>query len=199
MDWSVLLKLFDDYGVPGFHKNFIFYYLKDRTVSYVNDALKTDKEYCKGCPQGSVIDPTIWNFCPNSVLSLEGQNIYLQAFADDQALVIWDRTRRLLENNTNSFLIILSENLITLELGLSPEKCQALTYRDFSSYGPGKATVLERPAILHINNKTIKKTTSIKYLGIHIDARLNWTIHIQNLHSRAMISTKNFNQVIKNN
>ena len=34
---------------------------------------------------------------------------------------------------------------------------------------------------LHLNNKRISETKSIKYLGVQIDSHLNWKEHIQNL------------------
>ncbi|GBL53288.1 Retrovirus-related Pol polyprotein from type-1 retrotransposable element R1 [Araneus ventricosus] len=43
MNWSVLFKIFNDIGLPSFYRNFIFYYLCDRTVLYINDVCETTR------------------------------------------------------------------------------------------------------------------------------------------------------------
>ena len=32
---------------------------------------------------------------------------------------------------------------------------------------------------VNINNKTIPQTNSVKYLGLHLDSRLTWNVHIK--------------------
>ncbi|GBM14071.1 hypothetical protein AVEN_209960-1 [Araneus ventricosus] len=134
MNWSVLFKIFNDIGLPSFYRNFIFYYLCDRTVLYINDVCETTRHCFKGCPQGSVIAPVIWNIYINTILCNNNTTFYTQAFADDLALVVSGRRARDLESNTNSALEQIALNLFDLKLKLSAEKCQALVVRSISSY-----------------------------------------------------------------
>ncbi|GBO10094.1 RNA-directed DNA polymerase from mobile element jockey, partial [Araneus ventricosus] len=133
MNWSVLFKIFNDIGLPTFYRNFIFYYLCDRTVLYINDVCETTRHCFKGCPQGSVVAPAIWNIYINTMLCNNSTTFYTQAFADDLALVVSGRRARDLESNTNSALEQIALNLSDLKLKLSAEKCQALVVRSISS------------------------------------------------------------------
>ncbi|GBN14594.1 Putative protein in type-1 retrotransposable element R1DM [Araneus ventricosus] len=154
MNWSVLFKIFNDIGLPSFYRNFIFYYLCYRTVLYINDVCEITRHCFKGCPQGSVIAPVIWNIYINTILCNNNTTFYTQAFADDLALVVSGRRARDLESNTNSALEQIALNLSDLKLKLSAEKCQALVVRSISSYKFSKRnyTVLNRKPTLKIND-----------------------------------------------
>ncbi|GBO33229.1 hypothetical protein AVEN_213506-1 [Araneus ventricosus] len=104
--------------------NFIYYYLKDRQVFYVNEIFETSRHCYRGCPQGSVIAPIIWNVYINNVLKLNDGELYVQAFADDLALIIGGRTARVLEANTNLALASIARSLDSLKLDLSVQKCR---------------------------------------------------------------------------
>ncbi|GBO27565.1 Putative protein in type-1 retrotransposable element R1DM [Araneus ventricosus] len=120
MNWPVLFKAFESYGFPAFFKNFIYFYLKNRRVFYTNDVLEISRPCSKGCPQGSVISPAIWNIYINSILINDRPDLHIQAFADDLVLLIGGRTARELENKTNLILAAISDKLEDLELKLLP-------------------------------------------------------------------------------
>ncbi|GBN34137.1 hypothetical protein AVEN_72582-1 [Araneus ventricosus] len=83
----------------------------------------------KGCPQGFVISPNLWNPYLNQLLSLNSDTLFLQAFAGDLALVLAGRVRKELENNTNKALATIANKLRELKLDLSVDKCQGLAFR----------------------------------------------------------------------
>ncbi|GBL91759.1 Retrovirus-related Pol polyprotein from type-1 retrotransposable element R1 [Araneus ventricosus] len=199
MNWPVLFNLFDIHGLPAFFRNFIYYYLDNRHVFYINEVFKTSRQCFRGCSQGSVIAPVLWNFYINSILNLNNDEIYIQAFADDLALIIGGRTATELESNTNIALAKVSSSLGSLKLKLSIQKCQAVVYRSISSrkFSKRNSTVLNRKPTFKINNISIKVTDSLKILGIIIDNKLTWTAHINSLHDRTLFLTSNFNRVIK--
>ncbi|GBM93757.1 Retrovirus-related Pol polyprotein from type-1 retrotransposable element R1 [Araneus ventricosus] len=199
MNWSVLFKIFNDIGLPRFYKNFIFYFLCDRTVLYTNDACETTRHCFKGCPQGSVIAPIIWNIYINTILCNNNTTFYTQAFADDLALVVSGRRARDLESNTNSALEQIAHNLSDLKLKLSVEKCQALVVRSISSYKFSKrnSTVLNWKPTFKINGYSIKVSDSLKILGIVLDNKFTCPPHILTLHNKALFLTSNFNRIFK--
>ncbi|GBO13162.1 hypothetical protein AVEN_120199-1 [Araneus ventricosus] len=65
MDWSVLFKIFDFYKIPPFYRNFIYYYLLGRKVVFKDETLEIERDCHKGCPQGSVVVPNLWNIYVN--------------------------------------------------------------------------------------------------------------------------------------
>ncbi|GBN70215.1 Retrovirus-related Pol polyprotein from type-1 retrotransposable element R1 [Araneus ventricosus] len=199
MNWSVLFNIFNDIELPDFLKNFIFYYLNDRSISYINDVCECTKFCFKGCPQGSVIAPILWNIYINQILTKNNDTFYTQAFADDLALIVSGRRARDLEFNTNVALAQIAQNLCDLKLTLSVEKCQALVIRSISSqkFSQRNSTVLNRKPTFKINNYSIKVTDSLKILGIVLDNTFTWPAHILTLYDKTIFLTSNFNRVIK--
>ncbi|GBO25015.1 Retrovirus-related Pol polyprotein from type-1 retrotransposable element R1 [Araneus ventricosus] len=199
MNWPVLFNILSNYGLPEFFMNFLFYYLDNRKVFYVNEVFKVFKHCYRGCPQGSVIVPTLWNRYINSILFNNNGEFYVQAFADDLALIIGGHTARELEKNTNLALAKISIDLESLKLSLSIHKCQAVVYRSISSQRLSKrnSTILNRKPTFKINNISIKITHSLKILGIYIDQKLSWTAHINSLHDKVLTLASNFNRIIK--
>ncbi|GBN92373.1 Putative protein in type-1 retrotransposable element R1DM [Araneus ventricosus] len=199
MNWPVLFNIFNDLNLPVFYKNFIYHYLYDRRVYYVNEVFETSRLCYRGCPQGSVIAPIIWNIYINKVLNINDGELLVQAFADDLALLVGGHTARELEKNTNIALAKISVSLDSLRLNLSVQKCQAIVYRSHSSQKLSKrnSTVLNRKPTFKINNHSIKVTDSLKILGITIDNKLTWTHHIDSLHDKMLILTSNFSRILK--
>ncbi|GBN29614.1 Putative protein in type-1 retrotransposable element R1DM [Araneus ventricosus] len=199
MNWPVLFNIFNDINLPTFYRNFIFYYLSERKVFYVNEVFETARICFRGCPQGSVISPIIWNIYINKVLNINDGELLVQAFADDLAILVGGNTARLLESNTNIALDKVSTLLDTLKLNLSVQKCQAIVFRSHISQKLSRrnSTVLNRKPTFKINNHSIKVTDSLKILGITIDNKLTWTHHIDSLHDKMLILTSNFSKILK--
>ncbi|GBN02343.1 Putative protein in type-1 retrotransposable element R1DM [Araneus ventricosus] len=168
-------------------------------ASTARPSIKSSRQCFRGCPQGSVIAPVLWDFYINSVLNLNNGEMYIQAFADDLALIIGGRTARELESNTNIALAKVPSSLDSLKLKLSIQKYQAVVYRSISSrkFSKRNSTVLNRKPTFKINNISIKVTDSLKLLGFIIDNKLTRTAHINSLHDRTLFLTSNFNRVIK--
>ncbi|GBO45898.1 hypothetical protein AVEN_145437-1 [Araneus ventricosus] len=129
MDWSILFAILESYAISDFYKNFIFHYLIDRNVVFVDGTINTERQCFMGYPQGSVIAPGIWNIYINKILELNTEEFFVQAFADDSALVTTGRNRKELEGNTNRLLALISDKLEELKLNLSVDECQALAIR----------------------------------------------------------------------
>ncbi|GBM58477.1 RNA-directed DNA polymerase from mobile element jockey [Araneus ventricosus] len=101
MDWSVMFKTLDLYQIPNFYKNFTLYYRVNRKAVF-NDSHFNFVRYCLiGCPEGSVVAQTLWNIYLNPVLELNSKKYFIQAFADDLALVSTGKSRKELEDNAN--------------------------------------------------------------------------------------------------
>ncbi|GBN22222.1 hypothetical protein AVEN_258251-1 [Araneus ventricosus] len=65
---------------------------------------------------------------------MNSDSYFIQAFADDLALVSAGRDRNELENNTNNALNMIFDKLKDLELDLSVDKCQGLAFRSNTHY-----------------------------------------------------------------
>ncbi|GBN34696.1 hypothetical protein AVEN_64768-1 [Araneus ventricosus] len=130
LDWSVLFRTLDSYGIAKCFRNFIFHYLVDRKVIFDDGLTRIERVCTMGCPQGSVISLCLWNIYINPILKLNSEKFLIQAFADDLALVSTGRTRRELETNTNEILEKIMENLLLLDKCRSTSARQSLLDRN---------------------------------------------------------------------
>ncbi|GBN99421.1 hypothetical protein AVEN_199611-1 [Araneus ventricosus] len=168
-----------------------------RTISFVNALDIVTVEVCQGCPQGSVLAPHIWNFYFNEILLLNDDRRFLQAYADDLALLVVASSRKNLEHDVSFSLDLLCNNLKNLNLEVASEKTLAVVFRGTQNKNKlkkGLAT-LKRPPIFKIFGRPIRTVDSLKYLGIIIDNQLTWNDHILNLKTKIHNSVENFHSI----
>ncbi|GBO28272.1 hypothetical protein AVEN_152749-1, partial [Araneus ventricosus] len=117
-----------------------------------------------------------------------------RAYADDLALILCASSRKNLELLVNTSLDSLCDKLSNLNLRVASEKTLAVVFRGTQNKNKQKRglATLKRPPIFKINNVTIRTVDSVKYLGVFIDNRLNWTDHIDYLRSKMLNLIKNF-------
>ncbi|GBN75762.1 hypothetical protein AVEN_2707-1 [Araneus ventricosus] len=111
------------------------------------------------------------------------------------------RTRRELENNTKRLLALITDKLEELKSKLSVDKCQAMAIRSKQNNNrqrDRKSTFVRAPCF-KINDRSIKITNNLKYLGLYIDNRLTWSTHILTLHSKIFKLPNIFNRIVQIN
>ncbi|GBM08585.1 Putative protein in type-1 retrotransposable element R1DM [Araneus ventricosus] len=106
--------------------------------------------------------------CFNPTSLVLEKTYQLQAFADDFAFVISGRTRRELEQNTSFALETFKNWTDKNQFNISIEKSQYLLI--------GR---LSRGPVVRWNSQPIQRTTSLKYLGVILDEKLNRISHVQ--------------------
>lgn len=136
----------------------------------INTAISEELEVPIGLPQGSVLAPILFLIYINDIVNaVEGCEIRL--FADDALIMIS-------ENNINvaiSKMQMALNNLYTwlcgnrLKLNINKTKYMIITRRNFNDLN----------VELKINNESIQRVDSIKYLGIIIDNKLKFEEHIK--------------------
>ena len=165
IDHKILIKKLERYGVRGICLDWFISYLENRKQFVKIDGSESGcaKINC-GVPQGSILGPLLFiiyiNDLPNSC-----QNILLYLFADDTNC-LFKRERKqmnyVLDNTLNDLCEWMSQN----RLSLNTIKTQLLHF--FSG----------TKCDLSIGTDTIHESSSAKYLGIHIDKRLNFEDHV---------------------
>ena len=135
----------------------------------------------RGCPQGGVLSPFLWNLIVDDLLSYTARDIpgYLQAFADDLVSlaegndldVIWDRTRKTINTIVNW--------CHTKELSISALKTKIVMFTWNRKWSL-------RP--IKVENTTLPLSNSAKFLGVTLDSKLNYNEHILNITKKATAS-----------
>ena len=125
-----------------------------------------------GTPQGSCLSPFIWNIVMNAFLrKLPSSYWYLaQAYADDLVIFIRGRDEEHLQLNLNQISIFCGNWSKDAGITFSFEKCEFLTNQE------------KHPNLfITLNGIHVKKVTSSKYLGIHINYCFTPTLHLEKL------------------
>ena len=151
----------------------ILHMLTNRTIILSHGGDSITRIATKGCPQGGVLSPLLWNLTLNDLLInplFHRKN--LQAFADDLASVvtsccIQSVTRDIVQQQLNT----INTWCKSKELSLSVLKTKVIIFsRKYK-------IKLNRPLML--NNHELPISKEVKYLGITLDNRLNWNKHVE--------------------
>ncbi|GBO10968.1 hypothetical protein AVEN_217296-1 [Araneus ventricosus] len=115
-----------------------------------------------------------WNLVANEIISEEWQpNVHLQAFADDFIFVISEHTGAKLKATAQAALTKFQNWNDKHQLKVSIEKSTTILISRLVS-GPRAKW----------DNQIIKRSTSLKCLGVIIDNKLNWADHLINMKTK---------------
>jgi ribonuclease HI len=126
----------------------------------------------RGCPQGGILSPLLWNLVMNNLFSYTRDKIPcdLQGFADDLILTASgfdaDTLRDVTQKSLNAIEAWCTEN----GLKISTSKTHSVMFTRKQKWK------LARP--LKVHGKELKLEESTKFLGITLDQKLSWTTHI---------------------
>ena len=158
-------------GLPSYLKNIIFSFLEDRTFKVrINGSMSTTRSIKAGVPQGSCISPLLYNIFMHDIPIQVADHVGM--FADDMVLITQDNDLEeaieQLQNATNR----INSWLLKWCIQLNANKCEAkiFTLRKIRNHDN-----------ICINNEIVPWNPSdqaVKYLGLYLDQRLTWRIHI---------------------
>ena len=177
LDYNLLYKKLDIYGIWGIALNWFKSYLSNRTMRtkcIVNKKthVSEDKSVTFGAPQGSCLGPLLFLiFCNDLHHNLEFMKCIL--FADDTTIYCSNKSLSLLVASVEHDLSIANDWFKANNLTLNKKKSVCIL---FKSNIPVKS-----PIHLCIEERTISFVSTTKFLGVWIEEVLNWNIHIDKL------------------
>jgi hypothetical protein len=125
--WPAVIKSLQQKGVPRYLLATLKSYLTDRTVTYRDGSVEVSKVCTKGCPQGSVLGPTLWNSVLDMYLDSELlPNTETIAYADDIAIVVRARTRQELRDHIRESVERVMEWALRQKLTISGTKTKIM-------------------------------------------------------------------------
>ena len=174
VDHKILLQKLYNYGIRGNAYELMSSYLTGRLQKVrVNDVTGNFDEVNVGVPQGTVLGPLLFILYVNDLLvnSPEGEIV---SFADDTALITTGKTWLNVEEKMNSQLNEIADWLALNKLSLIIDKTVFITFGNYCDSVPDTMQIA-------IKNKYVKRVEQGKYLGLILDYRLKWDIHIEQI------------------
>lgn len=189
--WSKILGALEAKGVPSYLVGVIRSYLRDRRLRYGDSSghEETISLTC-GVPQGSVLGPDLWNVLYDGLLrTAMPQGVELLAFADDVAVVATGKGPWQLEELLAEAVFRAASWLTDHGLKLAAEKTEVvvLTRRN-----------RRNTMVLSIGPHRIPSATHLRYLGVLVDARLNFIHHAASVAARADLSAQRLSRLLPN-
>ncbi|WP_406707030.1 reverse transcriptase domain-containing protein, partial [Sodalis sp.] len=125
-------------------------------------------------PQGAVLSPTLFSIYTADVVGENYRKATVAAFADDIAIYSRSMNPKRALQQAEEVCTEIVRKLANLNIQVNPAKTDCVVFANQK----GKKSTL--PRALRVDNKTIKPSNAIVYLGITLDRHLHLTTHIRN-------------------
>ena len=168
---NILLQKLEYYGIRGVVPKWFQSYLENKKqfVSIGNVRSATSYISC-GLPQGSVLGPLLFLLYINDIKK-SSDLLDFHLFADDSSLFYSAKRLSELESTITGQLLHLHKWLCANKLSLNFEKSS------FVMFHPTQKK-LDHNVQIFLNDLSIKREYTMRYLGITIDCNLNWKAHV---------------------
>ena len=138
------------------------------------------KKLTQGIPQGGILSPLLWNLVVETLLDeFDKDPVFIQAFADDLVLQISGHFPLSLVDCMNRAVAKAVGWGDGMGLEFNADKSYAIMFTKT------RKPITEK---VKLKDKPLEWQNSIKYLGITIDKKLTWNIHIENIYQKANIA-----------
>lgn len=177
--WKRIREALIRKGFPYYICKIIDSYLDNRYIEYpINDGNTETRQMTAGVPQGSVLGPVLWNITYDWVLEtpLE-RNCTVIGYADDTIILTRSETTEEALCIAKLQLSKILKRIKKLGLSLSEKKTAIVAFY--------KKRQDQRIQKVRIGQEEIPITGSMKYLGIFLDHRWKFDVHIEYLEKKA--------------
>lgn len=145
----------------------------------------------RGCPQGSICGPYMWNLVMNDLLNeLANSGCKLCAYADDLLLLVEGNSRSELERKSARYLNVVTNWSEGVGVEVSKDKTVCMLMR-------GKLNTVRRALSVRTNGSIIKYVSSTKYLGINVGERMNFKTHLNVLRDKMVTAVSGMSRVLR--
>ena len=141
----------------------------------------TSKIAERGCPQGGILSPVLWNLVMEGALEAarEIPGVEVFRYADDLCVAITGICPETLRDIMQQCLSRLQVWANINSLSFSPHKTEVIMFtRKRKWVNP----------VLTLNGIQLRVTTEVKYLGVILDQKLSWIPHCQYITKRAILA-----------
>lgn len=187
--WPILRVRLAEERCPLNLRRVIDSYLRDRMVAVRYAGEEHLKNTSKGCVQGSIGGPILWNLLLDPLLKeLENRGTYCQAFADDIVLVFDGQTAEEIQGSANVALEHVRAWGVDNKLKFAPHKTTAMLITRKLKYDTPR---------LNMGGIDIGMSRKMKLLGVTIDDKLTFNTHVSNVCKKAIGIYKQLSKAAK--
>ena len=159
-------------GLPEYLIKWYAHYLRGRSISIDVKGVIWSRRLTKGTPQGGVLSPLIWNMAFDGLIDLFNTGpVHCKGFADDAALVIRGIDPGTMADQMQKALNTASKWGEDNKLNFSNKKTVVVFF--------SRSTKVKLPRKLKLKGEVIEYSDSAKYLGITLDNKLDFSVHIK--------------------
>ena len=151
--------------------------LRNRSTEVEWAGAKITMNLSKGCAQGGVLSPFMWNTTIGGLLRLLNNTpAYVQAYADDIVILFQGPDLAVLHTQASDALMRMDgwTRERCLSFSAAKSECIVFTWR--------RKWVL--PQLL-LQGEPVRRVTTVKYLGVTLDHKLSWNTHVTNKAAQA--------------
>ena len=171
VDHHILFKKLYAYGIRGKVLKWFHSYLFNRSQYVIYDDMQSETHHVKcGVPQGSIMGPLLFIIYMNDICNVS-KFLYTILYADDTCVLLNGKDLNNLIQSMNTELDLLSTWLKSNKLSLN-------THKTFFQLFHRARIKTNNSVNIIVDKCVLNKVTSIKYLGVIIDHKLNWIEHI---------------------
>jgi hypothetical protein len=168
-----LLKL----KTPNYLMHMIRSYLGRRSyVVSVNNELSTPRNIPAGVPQGSLLGPFLFILYTNDIPILK--NTHISMYADDTAIISSSYSLKPIARKLEKSFINLNNYFKKWKIKINESKTEAIIFTTRRKPLP--------PPLKGEQGTYTEWKKSVKYLGIHLDSKLKFNKHIDELKSKGL-------------
>lgn len=170
-------------------------YFKDRWVCVKNSREEVWKKVSRGCPQGSIGGPSLWNLSMNGMLNelTEMNDVNVCAFADDVAILAEGGSRMDVEKMIDEKMKIVYKWGRKMGVDVSEEKTVCMLLK--GTYGTkGRSVKID---VSENVVKRVKYVSSFKYLGVKVTERMGFKEHVMGMKDRVARGVQKLKRVLR--
>ncbi|KAL1446432.1 hypothetical protein WDU94_012296 [Cyamophila willieti] len=145
--------------------------LKTRSIKITMFGQTTNALIKRGCPQGGVISPLLWDLVVNELLErLNNLGYYTQGYADDVVIVIRGKYLNTVSELMQSALKLVEKWCSEVNLRVNPAKTTLIPFT--------RKRKLEELKPPNFFGEVLEFKREVKYLGVILDSKLTWNPHL---------------------
>ena len=191
--WPHIMACLRTGGCPGDVYAVIQDYFKNRSVTLLDGPASRTISQERGCPQGSVLGPTLWNVAFDGLLGelARCKGVSPVAYADDLTMVVEGDTTEIIQERAQMAMDLAYRWCEERKMKISAEKTYCLEAKGMFRGNP--------PRIQGESGQQLQFVETVKFLGVHSDRRLRVQSHCINIAEKAKATFQGFRRIAKAN